>query len=498
MLFLQKGNKIDPTIRGKEAVPICDLSISQQPVNPSFIHSNDLQPFVQGRRLLLDEVPFPIEMIQEHYENGYVQYDYGVQRLKGQFVCTRCGNQEDGLFASFPCARCKRKCFYCRKCISMGRVSQCTPLVSWIGPVETFEYQDPLEWTGQLSKGQQHASDDLVESVNQQNNLLVWAVCGAGKTEVLFTGIASALSTGKYICIATPRTDVVIELAPRLKQAFPKVDITSLYGGSPDSRELTPLTVATTHQLLRYYQAFDVIIIDEVDAFPYSFEPMLQRAVQQAKKESASTIYLTATPDQAWKRKVEKKQIPAVTIPARFHGHPLPVPAFTWCGNWKKSVSKKKLPPIILKWLKEKIQTKRQSFLFVPSIQLLEEILPILQLEYPDIEGVHSKDPSRKEKVERFRRGEIPILLTTTILERGVTIPKTDVGVLGADDQVFTESALVQIAGRVGRSFSDPTGEILYFHFGKTEAMVAARKQIIDMNKQALEKGLLKGSEGSE
>ncbi|MDG3045198.1 hypothetical protein OE903_19940 [Bacillus sp. B6(2022)] len=42
-------------------------------------------------------------------------------------------------------------------------------------------------------------------------------------------------------------------------------------------------------------------------------------------------------------------------------------------------------------------------------------------------------------------------MVTTTILERGVTIQDVQVGVLGAESPIFTESALVQISGRAGR-----------------------------------------------
>ena len=100
----------------------------------------------------------------------------------------------------------------------------------------------------------------------------------------------------------------------------------------------------------------------------------------------------------------------------------------------------------------------------------MEKLLPLLQNIHPKIEAVYSEDPQRKEKVLAMRQKEIPILLTTTILERGVTFPKLDVAVFGAEDRIFTESALVQIAGRVGRSSDYPSGDITFFHYGKTTA----------------------------
>src|SRR5690606_29044139 len=258
-----------------------------------------------------------------------------------------------------------------------------------------------------------------------------------------------------------------------------------------DRNKTAPITLATTHQLLRYYKAFDMIIIDEVDAFPYSAEPMLQYAVDQAKKDVSSTIYLTATPNQTWKKEIAAGKRKAVTIPARYHRHALPVPKFIWCGNWEKLLKKKKLPRNAMMWVKEHLKLGKQAFLFVPRITYLERIVDLLQTLDPRIEGVHAEDPDRKEKVARFRTGEIPILVTTTILERGVTVPNIDVAVLGAEDQIFTESALVQISGRVGRSAQFPTGDILFFHYGKTKEMIKAKKHIEEMNKEALQNGFI-------
>ncbi len=48
------------------------------------------------------------------------------------------------------------------------------------------------------------------------------------------------------------------------------------------------------------------MIVDEIDAFPYHADQMLQYAVQQAMKEKAARIYLTATPDEKWKRNFRK------------------------------------------------------------------------------------------------------------------------------------------------------------------------------------------------
>src|SRR5690606_22417394 len=99
----------------------------------------------------------------------------------------------------------------------------------------------------------------------------------------------------------------------------------------------------------------------------------------------------------------------------------------------------------------------------------MDEALPLFEKLNPSTAAVHSEDPERKEKVVKMRRNEISLLLTTTILERGVTFPNIDVAVIGAEDDIFTEAALVQIAGRVGRSVDFPTGNITFFHFGRSK-----------------------------
>ncbi|QNG60247.1 MULTISPECIES: DEAD/DEAH box helicase [Bacillaceae] len=484
MRFIIHKGLLKPTESLDEGLPISKQPICVSQTNPSFAYSKDLQTHLQGRKLLFDETPFQFEIIHQHYENGYVMYEYGMEKTSKLLRCNRCSNDDSSLIGSFQCARCGENCTYCRSCILMGRVSECTPLISWIGPevADQSEFKS-MKWDGQLSRNQEKGSDQMLGALETKSDLLIWAVCGAGKTEMLFKGIERALNDNMRVCIATPRTDVVLELAPRLQSVFSQAEIAALYGGSEDRFKRANLTISTTHQLLRFEKAFDVMIIDEVDAFPFSADQSLQFAVNRARKEHSSLIYLTATPSEILKKSIKNQ----VKIPQRFHGHPLPVPSFSWCGNYKRSLQKGKLPQSVQEWITSHLDQEKQAFLFVPSIPVLEETVAILKKSYAAIVGVHAEDPNRKEKVQGFRNRDIPIIITTTILERGVTIPNSDVAVLGSEDSVFTESALVQISGRVGRSAQHPNGDVRFFHYGKTEAMIRAKKHIQMMNEEAKE-----------
>ena len=125
---------------------------------------------------------------------------------------------------------------------------------------------------------------------------LLWAVTGAGKTEMIFPLIESCIGRGGRALIATPRRDVVPELDPRIRRAFPETTVVTLYGGSAQRWEQGQITLATTHQLFRFRHAFDLVIIDELDAFPYHNDPMLHYAAEHAGKLGAAESFFLLLP----------------------------------------------------------------------------------------------------------------------------------------------------------------------------------------------------------
>ena len=98
---------------------------------------------------------------------------------------------------------------------------------------------------------------------------------------------------------------------------------------------------------------------------------------------------------------------------------------------------------------------------------------------------VSSVTEDRLEQVQAFRDGALTILISTTILERGVTFPRVDVFVVEANHRLFTKSSLIQIGGRVGRSMDRPTGELVFFHDGLNVSIKKAIKEIKQMNEEA-------------
>ncbi|WP_343034977.1 DEAD/DEAH box helicase [Sporosarcina jiandibaonis] len=371
---------------------------------------------------------------------------------------------------------------YCRHCLKMGRVSYCTTLIAWNGPEPAFPKSHLLAWEGKLTPLQQIASHELFESTIRNRPHLIHAVCGAGKTEILFKPIYKMLLKGKRVCIAAPRVDVILELEPRLRVAFPTTKIAALYGGAIVENELSQLILATTHQLYRFQEAFDVIFVDEADAFPYTADETLRRAVKKAAKENAPIHSVTATPSKKLLYQM-RREGSVSTINRRFHGYSLPVPRYESLWNYSAKIKKKKLPMKLIKWTEQRLIKEEPFLIFFHNIILMEEAEPLFKTLDRRIKSVHASNENRKEFVQKLRDKEIPGLLTTTILERGITIPNVQVAVVGAEHGIFTSGALVQIGGRVGRSSVYPSGDFVLFHHGISHAMDDAKREILRLNK---------------
>src|SRR5699024_1124277 len=343
-----------------------------------------------------------------------------------------------------------------RHCIEMGRCMSCEQLYYWTGPKYEWEKHDsPCTWLGKLNNAQELGAERIKDAILTRKKLITSAVTGAGKTEMLFPGISLELQQGMRVCIASPRADVIRELLPRFQTAFRDVSIQALYSGSRDNDGTAQLILSTTHQLYRYRHAFDVLVIDEVDAFPYhkeksfqlaadrahkdrsalmSFtaprlyryrhafdvlvidevdaypyhkEKSLQLAADRAQKDRSALISLTATPRSHQLKQMNSKQAELVFVPIRFHGHPLIMPKWVMVPKLQKALLQSILPKQMDSWLKCRQDKTRQLLIFVPTIHLakqLEHAVCQLLIKHQTIKtpnqitNVHAEDTDREEK----------------------------------------------------------------------------------------------------
>lgn len=395
--------------------------------------------------------------------------------------CLRCGQETDRQLAALPNGE-----FYCPQCINLGRVATLNKFYHVPEPNQFKARQPILTWTGKLSILQKEAAAGVDRGMAAHRHQLLWAVTGAGKTEMMFQGIAHALARGERLAVASPRVDVCLELYPRLQAAFRNTTIALLHGRQKLPYRYAQLTVCTTHQLLRFYHAFDNLIIDEVDAFPFAANEALLFASRQAVKEDGGCLYLTATPGRVLLRRVKRGELTVNYLPLRYHGHLLPRIHLQLAPGWRRGVQRGRLPTSLIVQLRRSLAAGFRFFLFLPHVADLTVVEPLLRSALPEhpFATVHAADPQRLAKVQKMRDGDYDFLVTTTIMERGVTFPAIDVFVLGADDPVFSASALVQIAGRAGRSVSRPSGTVRFWIACQCRRVRTAVHQVDFMNRK--------------
>lgn len=341
---------------------------------------------------------------------------------------------------------------------------------------------------------------------------LVWAVTGAGKTEVAFGAAEVVLRLGGRVLFATPRREIAAQVAERARRAFDGLEVRLLVGRGPRAapsgperhdgewRPVAPggldrLVVSTTHQALRLYRAFALVVLDEFDAFPYSGSRMLALAVHRAAHPDGFRVVMSATPGRDDLARARRAGWPVVHVPVRHHGHPLPVPQL-WVDRsmraWERSPGDPgRVPAYVAEWLRRRRPDAR-VLVFCPTVALAQALAQALRCPV-----CHSAHPRRERILQEFGASRDGVLVTTTLLERGVTFPGVDVLVAFADHEpIFDEAALVQMAGRAGRSAQRPDGRVLFAAATMSRSMGRARSAIEAMNRLAGQLGFLVGGDG--
>lgn len=324
----------------------------------------------------------------------------------------------------------KNKELYCRKCIEFK------------GKKPDFKYklkkgQYLLNYD--LTKEQKKASDFILNCVKNNKDCALNAVCGAGKTEIIYETIKYCLNNNKKIGIAIPRKDVVIELKERISKDF-NVEVISVYGGNANCLN-GDIIIFTTHQAFRFINYFDILILDEVDAFPYSNNLVLQNIISKCSK---MFVYLSATMPAYLEN---DKKLEHYYLNKRYHGFDIPVPKCCVCFSFKRKLKK------LLKVYKDKV-----VLVYFPTIKMQQEVSKVITCDYI----INSKSDDRDMMLNDIKNIDKGVVFTTTVLERGITIKDVQVIVYNAEHKLFNADTLIQIAGRVGRKKDYYKGDVIF------------------------------------
>lgn len=358
--------------------------------------------------------------------------------------CKRCGNKEKSWFAYDPYHR----NYYCRKCIAFGRINADEELKEI--HYETSKRNCHYELKYPLTSAQQQAAAKIRQLQNEKKDILIYAACGAGKTEIVMDSIMRYINAGKKVGFAISRRQVVLEIQARMAQAFPMLHVIAVCEGHHEESD-GDLIICTMHQLYRYVHTFDLLIMDEIDAFPYRGNQLLETIAAHACK--GQRLYLTATPDEKMLKQTETGELRIVELFQRPHAHPLAAPRVI---HTYASMQLLYLVRFLFRCRKAEIQV----LVFVPTIKDAKRYARWLRLLFRCTD-LTSQTDAKDQILADFHKHKYDCLITTTVLERGITIKGIYVAVLHADHIVFNEASLIQIVGRVGRNIEMPSGEAI-------------------------------------
>lgn len=374
--------------------------------------------------------------------------------MGNSFICPRCGNSDSRYFGV------RNGKLYCRKCISFRGDEAEQKEERPKNVVLSLDYH--------LSKEQENLSKQIIKNYDKGIDTLVYAVCGSGKTEISYGIIGRSMAKGLRVGFALPRRDVVIELYFRLKSAFPRNRIVAVYGGKT-SRLEGDCVILTTHQLYRYPNYFDLLVMDEIDAFPFKGNDVLIAMYKRSLK--GHCVMMSATPSEAIIKEFKEPGHAILELRTRFHKCPIPVP---------KTIT---VPSIfqflfLIKRLRVYEKEGKPCLIFVPTVEKAESLFRCLSVFAKGGNYVSSKRSGRSKIISQFKNGENKYLVTTAVLERGVTVKDVQVIVYGADDPIYDSAALIQIAGRVGRKKGAEKGDVFFLAKEESSSMRKAVKEI--------------------
>jgi len=351
--------------------------------------------------------------------------------------CERCLNTDLKYFAKV------NGLWICRRCISFqGQDAKC--LISDV----SVEYSLPFSLTIKQKEIAQQCM-----TLSKTSDVLINAVCGAGKTELVMDTIKDHLNRSLSVGIAVARRQVALQLFHRLKEAFPAIKVIVVCEGHTQDLE-GRLIVTTTHQLYRFRKHFDCLVLDEPDAFPFRDNPVLNGFMKQSVK--GHIIYLSATPDKKLMRAVNRGKLKMLSLMERPHQHPLPIPGLIFSPFW--------VQVILLKWVLR--HSEQSTLIFVPSLKIGHQLAKLYHYPF-----AHASSENLDELINCFKEKRSKVLITTTVLERGVTFSNIQVVVIRAEHRVFDLTTLIQIAGRAGRDPAYPKGEVKFLCSRSTSSL---------------------------
>ncbi|MDY3127381.1 MAG: ATP-dependent DNA helicase RecG [Corynebacterium sp.] len=313
-----------------------------------------------------------------------------------------------------------------------------------------------------LTAGQRRVEAEIASDItgNAPMMRLLQGEVGSGKTVVAVLAMLQAVDQGKQAALLAPTEVLAHQHARSISQLLPTgVNLVVLSGSMKTAEKRKALLdivsgeadiVVGTHAIIQdSVEFFDLamVVIDEQHRFGVEQREQLRTKARDGF--FPHTLVMTATP------------IPR-TVAITVFGD-LEISALTELPRGRQPIQTTVVPEAKGRWvqrawerIQEEIENGRQAYIVCPRIDGEGGVVDMTRylqtgpLAQCSIASLHGRMEDKDAVMEQFGRGEIDVLVSTTVIEVGVDVPNATVMMI-REAENFGVSQLHQLRGRVGR-----------------------------------------------
>ena len=315
--------------------------------------------------------------------------------------------------------------------------------------------------TSAQKKAWHDIAGDLEKAVPMQR--LLQGDVGSGKTVVAALALLAVVSNNRLSLYMAPTEILAEQQYFTLKELFKNLPVNiGLITGSSSSGDKEAILeriesenlniIVGTHALFQddiNYKNLGLVVIDEQHRFG-----VRQRQRLMEKGENPDLLVMTATPIP---RSLAMTLYGDLDVSVIGEMPPGRSPVITY---WRKRNKRRQ----IYDFVNQRLEAGDQAFVVTSLIEPSEEMPDLISVEelyqqldekfLPDkkISMVHGQMSAaeKQEIMEEFKRGNIDLIVATTVIEVGIDVPNATVMVIEDADR-FGLAQLHQLRGRVGR-----------------------------------------------
>ncbi|MCD6452138.1 MAG: transcription-repair coupling factor [Acidobacteria bacterium] len=276
---------------------------------------------------------------------------------------------------------------------------------------------------------------------------------GYGKTEVAMRAAFKAVMEGKQVAVLVPTTVLAFQHFRTFNErfrAFPiRIEHLSRFRSRKEQKKIVEALakgevdiVIGTHRLLSAdvkFRDLGLLIIDEEQRFGVAQKEKIKR---MKKKVDVLTMTATPIPRTLNMALAGVRDLSIIETPPR---NRLAI----------QTIVAKFSPELIQEAVERELRRGGQVYFVHNRVETIYSMGEYLSRLLPGVKIAISHGKMRERDLERtmlsFIEGEYDLLLTTTIIENGVDIPRVNTLIVNRADQ-FGLAQLYQLRGRVGRS----------------------------------------------